>query len=155
MCCLDIHLLPTAPRCPVSAPSDACRSAQWLPCRQELMAPISLCGHGASWPCRGANASDAPCLARRTDSRAKIECQNLEERKLKKKMASVGRIRVPRCLRRSLIHFCDAKNLFMNHGKNYNFIILKIRFKISRFFKFLDIKNSPFWLPLAPKGAQC
>ena len=53
----------------------------------------------------------------------------------RRKTASVERIRVPRCLRRSLIHFFNTKILFMNHSEHYNFIILKIHFKISKFFQ--------------------
>ena len=84
-CRAGIHSRASQPLAILSPPHLLRAQSQRAQCRQELTAPSSLCGHGASWPCPGANASDAPCLARRTDSRAKIECQNLEERKFKEK----------------------------------------------------------------------
>ena len=84
-CRAGIHSRASQPLAILSPPHLLSAQSQRAQCRQGPMAPISLCGHGASWPCPGANAPDAPSLARRTRSRAKIECQNLEERKLKEK----------------------------------------------------------------------
>ena len=44
---------------------------------------------------------------------------------------------------------------FLHRRDHRNFMILKIHHKIECFCKFLDIKNGPFWSPLAPKGAPC
>ena len=82
-CRAGIHSCASQPLAILSPPHLLSAQSQRAQCRQELMAPISLCGHGASWPCPGANASDSPCLAKRSDSRATIECQNLEEREFK------------------------------------------------------------------------
>ena len=84
-CRAGMHSRFPQPLATLSLPYLSRAQQQRAQCQEELMARIAPCGHGASWPCPGANASDAPCLARRTDSRTKIECQNLEERKFKEK----------------------------------------------------------------------
>ena len=62
-CRAGMHSRFPQPLATLSPPYHSRAQQQWAQCQEELMARIAPCGHGASWPCPGANASHGPCSA--------------------------------------------------------------------------------------------
>ena len=94
--------------------------------------------------------------ATRADWTAEIEGENREERKFdKEERYEFPRFDLQNILEGRLYLFRTQHGFFLHCRDHRNFMILKIHRKIECFCKFSDIKNGPFWSPLAPKGAPC
>ena len=94
--------------------------------------------------------------ATRADWTAEIEGQNREERKFdEEERYEFQRFDFQNILEGCLYLLLTQHGFFLHRRDHRNFMILKIHCKSDSFFNFSDIKNGPFWSPLAPKGAQC
>ena len=62
-CRAGMHSRFPQPLATLSLPYLSRAQQQWAQCQEELMARIAPCGHGASWPCPGANVSHGTCSA--------------------------------------------------------------------------------------------
>ena len=158
MDCQKIHSLFTIPAYPSPPPMLACPIVRGPPRRAQLLAPMP---HAAmEHPGHARVPTLSMGLVRpqaiRADWTAEIERKNREERKFHKaERYEFQRFDFRNILEGRLYLFSTQHGFFLHRLNHQNFMILKIHLKICSFFKFSDIKNGPFGLALAPKGAQC